>query len=743
MASWAPLSSRIRFGAFDLNAASGELRKSGIPIKLRFQAIEVLLMLTERAGHVVTREEIRQRLWTDDTFVDFERSINFCINQIRAALGDDAEKPRYVETLPRRGYRFIAPVTVEVSRHTAPIVTIAPPASAHVMATDDPDILSPASSGMEVVPPWPPSPRTTLWTRTHVAVLGITISLASVAVGFATHKWLTRNKAPSLQDLRITKLTNNGGITGVAISPDGRYAAYAKLEGERQDLWLRQIAAQNDVQILSPGTGFHGLTFSLDGNYVYFVRSDERNPYFKYLYSMPTLGGPVRKLLTDVDSPVSFAPDGRRFVYEHCVEGRDDIELRIANADGGDDHLVAMLHNATSLLFQPGPSWSPDGHTIAVPARLVGPRSEWVLEVVVMPAGNVRELFSRPDAIGRPVWLQGDSLLVPLYDAVGRRGQLWTITFPEGKARRFTNDLTSYGTDLNDYGFPLDATTDRKSLVALATTRVIDVWVAPFADPAKAEKVTKNAEAMSGIVEAKDGRLWAVTEEGQLWIMNPDGGQGAAYGEYHDIHSLAACGRFMILAHGEAGPVIITRLDEDGRHPTDLVTGSFFAPFCSPNGNFVYYGSAEQPQKIWRVPVQGGVPAEIAKVLGDQISGAPRISPDGSLISYAYTKFGPSLEWNVAVIPAEGGLPRQTMPIPPIDGAGPYWSPDGKALQYLWTRNGVTNIWEQSLSGGKPKQLTKFSYGRIFGFSRSFDHKRLLLMRGEIRSDAVLLSNLH
>jgi DNA-binding winged helix-turn-helix (wHTH) protein/tetratricopeptide (TPR) repeat protein len=130
MASSAPLSSRIRFGPFDLNAASGELRKSGTPIKLRLQAIELLFMLAERAGHVVTRQEIRQRLWTTDTFVDFERSINFCINQIRGALGDDAEKPRYVETLPRRGYRFITPVTMETGREPAPVVTTAHQADA-------------------------------------------------------------------------------------------------------------------------------------------------------------------------------------------------------------------------------------------------------------------------------------------------------------------------------------------------------------------------------------------------------------------------------------------------------------------------------------------------------------------------------------------------------------------------------------------------------------------------------------
>ncbi len=106
----------IRFGAFELDAANGELRKAGISLKIHPQPLRVLLLLAEHPGRAVTREEIQHCLWGDNTFVDFERGINFCVNQIRATLGDDAEKPRYVETLPRRGYRFIAPVKVGAGR---------------------------------------------------------------------------------------------------------------------------------------------------------------------------------------------------------------------------------------------------------------------------------------------------------------------------------------------------------------------------------------------------------------------------------------------------------------------------------------------------------------------------------------------------------------------------------------------------------------------------------------------------
>src|SRR5438105_15151964 len=108
----APTSPQIlfRFGVYEADANTGELRKSGVRLRLQEQPFQVLLMLLERPGELVTREEIRQRLWPADTFVDFDHSLNTVINKLRETLGDSASNPRFVETLARRGYRFIAPV---------------------------------------------------------------------------------------------------------------------------------------------------------------------------------------------------------------------------------------------------------------------------------------------------------------------------------------------------------------------------------------------------------------------------------------------------------------------------------------------------------------------------------------------------------------------------------------------------------------------------------------------------------
>jgi DNA-binding winged helix-turn-helix (wHTH) protein len=124
-----PLPSQIprvlRFGVFEVDLQEGELRKNGIRIKLQEQPFQILLILVERHGELVTREELRQRLWPADTFVDFDHSLNSAIKKLREALGDQAENPRFIETLHRRGYRFIAPVEgqLDASEMGTPIFT--------------------------------------------------------------------------------------------------------------------------------------------------------------------------------------------------------------------------------------------------------------------------------------------------------------------------------------------------------------------------------------------------------------------------------------------------------------------------------------------------------------------------------------------------------------------------------------------------------------------------------------------
>jgi len=294
MASPPSESNKLRFGPFELDVAAGRLLKAGFPLKLQPQPMRVLLLLIRKNGQVVTRDEIQKSLWGETTFVDFEHGINFSVNQIRAALCDHAEKPRYIETLPRIGYRFIASVDEK------------PKSFGHV--ADDP-------VGAPTVPPVEiPAAR-------KAPTLGVLAVLFSIlGVGYLALNQTSGSKGPSLEQIRIAKLTDSGTAEDMAISPDGRYVVYSVTDGDKESLRLSQVATHRDVEILPPDiNSFHGLTFSRDGDYVYFVRSDKNDPVFKYLYAMPTLGGSARKLIADVDSPISFSPDGHQLVYERCI----------------------------------------------------------------------------------------------------------------------------------------------------------------------------------------------------------------------------------------------------------------------------------------------------------------------------------------------------------------------------------------------------------------------------------------
>ena len=699
----------VFFGEFELNLETAELGSNGSKAILPGQPFQVLLTLLDRPGQLVTREELKRRLWASDTFVDFDQSLNKAVNRLREALEDSAEHPRFIETVPRKGYRFIGAI------QTGPLE----------IGTAD------RASDQEIILDRGQDPIAHPHGRRYILAAATTILVAATVVSF---KWRSHPKGPDLATVRITKVTDNGRARDVAISADGRYVVYSQLDGEDESLRLRQVATRSDVQILPAGPGFHGLTFSPDGNYIYFVRSDPNDPYFKYLYSMPVLGGPVQRLIVDVDSPVSFSPDGHQFVFERGSVARHVVELRIANADGSGEHVLATILNGNTGLFQPGPNWSRDGRTIIAPFSITNPGQplRWVLESISVPEGKVQEIYSDPKPLGRPVWLSnGEGVLISHYDATYERPQLWTISHPGGLAKRFTNDLAEYYP-------PLGITQDGKTVAAIAGSFVATLWVAPAQAASTAQQITSGEEQTMEIAETLDGRLLSTGWDGRLWLINPGGTEREALGDKNAAGQIRRCGPFMLFVSHAPDKVTLTRVNRDGTHPIKLFSGHLRYPGCSPDGKFAYYADGHRPQKIWRISLEGGSPEEFGAAMGDGVTGPLDISPDGTLLAYAFDEQPPA--WKIAVIPVGGGPAIKIFRVP----AGirrTRWSPTGTGLQYLMTQNGATNIWEQPLAGGEPKQLTKFTSGLIVDYIWSSDHQRLFLTRMDVPTDVVLFSN--
>ena len=347
-------------------------------------------------------------------------------------------------------------------------------------------------SGLRVVPKVP-------WSRKVVAGIAI---VALGVVAFAAFKWLTLPHGFDPENMRITKLTDSGKVSAVAISPDGRYIVYVQEDGEQDSMRVRNVATKSDVQVLPPDPArLWDVSFSPDGNYIYFDRSAQGSMVQDNLYVMPVLGGVQRKLLFDIDSPVSFSPDGKWLAFLRGFVSRDRVRIQIANVDGSHERLLAEM---PSTVFY-GVAWSPDGKTIVAPASPRAKGKRFVLNAVNVANGQVTELCSRWGTIGRPAWMpDGKSLVLPMESPnqelpTPGATQLWSMSFREGTTRRLTNDLA-------DYGKSVDITRDGRMVAAIETRVVSHIWILPQGDTARAKQITTGETPDTGVSPGPSGK---------------------------------------------------------------------------------------------------------------------------------------------------------------------------------------------------------------------------------------------
>jgi serine/threonine protein kinase/Tol biopolymer transport system component len=531
--------------------------------------------------------------------------------------------------------------------------------SGHVRAASESvSSVLPASSSAAAASSAPLTKRS--WPKATVAAVA-TIMLAAIVLG--GYKLLTRPRGFNLQAMQMSKLTESGKATQVAISPDGHFVVYVLRDGEQQSLWVRNVATKSDVQVLAPEVvEFAGVSFSLDGNYIYFVRSDKSTINYRFLYVMPVLGGSPRQLIRDVDAPVDFSPDGKQFVFVRGVPERNAIEVRIAQADGTGERLLANLLSSNAG-FTPGATWSPDGKTIAVPSLGAGKTVDYVLSVVNANDGKVRMLDPLGGrAVGRPVWMpDGNALVASVGEGLLGRGQLWSIDYPGGEMHRFSNDLSDYTVDL-------DLTRDGKTLAGIQKTRVADVWIAPSSDTAQARQLTSGGTTYERVAPGPAGKLLLRGGNGDLWLMSTDGdGQPTlAVPQAHNLNSVSSCGdRYIVFDSYRDSKVELWRADADGSNGIKLADENGGSD-CSPDGKWVFYTAGRH---LYRLPVEGGTPSAVLAVTPENGVYLPSISPDGNLVAVDYQEGSPVPVGKIGVAPASGGRLRFVGQVP-VGAAG-------------------------------------------------------------------------
>jgi DNA-binding winged helix-turn-helix (wHTH) protein/Tol biopolymer transport system component len=772
----------IRFGAFELDAVNGELRKAGVSLKMHPQPLRVLLLLAKHAGRAVTREEIQQCLWGDNTFVDFERGINFCINQIRTALGDDAEKPRYVETLPRRGYRFIATVAMD----TAPGSPAADERISERPPDEPPDLGKGQGFSPVVVPAGNPVTRlhspasaptrnrryflATLGlaavpqaAKHHKGILFVGLLMLLLVTGYGIHSFFpARRPVVPFQDFTITQATDTGDSVEAAISPDGKYILSIIEQKGKRGLFLKHIATGSTTQVVAQGSDYYtGPVFSPDGNYLYFLAAQNANSEIRTLLRAPVLGGSPQTVVRNVSVEASIAPDDQLIAY-----AREDspepgkVQILVANSDGSNQKVLVTFAQPIGFYGWEHLAWSPSGKLLAVTSSSGGDSLSKVLLVEVASGHSEVGDASQERSYKEVKWAPDGSGLYVMYSSRSTGFDRWQIGFlsvPDGKFREITKDTNYY------QGLSLSA--NGKTIATVRVRPIRTVFVVDASGNMKRQLVPL-------FQNEQDYRYWGLAGAGELYVAGPrkisrltlDGNyvgdvlvdpqgyfaypwacSGAATEVGTKEHRYLVFNRFARQANKIA--VTVWRIGADGSNPLQLSSGMFDAmPVCSSDGKLVYYADFVSRQ-MKRVPAEGGT-AEVvpnSDVKGNLNSAWFGISADSRQLAMVVTESESQAEKSghqkIALVPlgaAATSSPSLLDPDPRISGP-PIFVANGKALLYSITENGVDNLWFQPIQGGPGHQITNFSSQQLGHYELLPDGKNLFLTREQRHSDVVIL----
>ena len=694
----------LRFSMFELNPQAGELRKNGMKIKLHGQPVDILLILLQRPGETVTREELQKKLWPADTFVDFEQGLNNAVKRLRAALNDDAESPHFIETVPRHGYRFIAPVESEsVPRGSTPAVAKRPL-----------DRFAAASWG---------------W----IGVGGLTLILMST---IAIWHLVRKPAEPSLYPIEAIPLVSMLGKQETpAFSPDGNQVAFAVSEGQHAGIYTTVIGGEKSLR-LTNNPGDCCPTWSPDGRQIAFVRlgsGKERN-----FYVIPVLGGSEHRLYTGPLNARSscdrldWSPDGKALVFSEPAENGVRSRITLLSAA---DLKTRPLTSPRNQEFDCEPAFSPDGRTIAFGRGFFGGDQGDVF-VVSISGGEPRRLTSGNSG-GSPAWTQ-DGKEIVFGSPMGGLRSLWRVPASGGTLRPVAG--------VGEFATHPSISRKGNQLVYEHTIHTNYIWRLDLKDVRHAFGSPTRVLSARGFnlrpSFSPDGKKIVFESDrlgySDIWYCESDGSNCVQLTSLHGISGTARWspdGHYISFESISQDYYEIYVMEIPGGRP--LLVATFpgvdkGAPNWSRDGKSIYFSSANERGtfQVWRVPLKGGSPVQVTK-----LGGVYAIESNDGRFVY-YVKYGQPGVWKM---PLEGGEETRVLDQP----RGWYnWQLIPTGIYFLdesFKPNGRIGFFDFVTRETTPIFSLEKPYTQFGGLAVSPDGRSLLYAQNELDDSYIML----
>ena len=737
-----------RFEDFVLNVSERSLHQNERLIQLPPKVFDTLRLLVERHGKIVSKQEMLDMIWKD-TFVE-ENNLSQNISTLRKVFG---KNNKFIETVPRKGFRFVKPVASSAIERRESIqagsngYVVATQTQTHVVEETilDRD-LSPA--------PFEDTSKLKNPSRNLLFGAGLAILLASV-FGFVVYSFVgsdrdSKPKTP-FASFDYKELTDTGNVGSSTISPDGKFVAFVRDSPDKTltktSLHLMNVESSSETEIKIDGdVEADFLQFSPDGNSIYF-RSKANVDLLGKIYEISILGGKPELIADKIRGTFSVAPNGEKLTY--CSHDPIEKKLKITIREiASEKETYEKTENLTCRPTR-SPVFSPNEEKIAFqPTRRVRghPTIAFLdlktkeITLVETQMQRIRELAWHPD---------GKSLYINAY-RLGRKYQLWNISYPEGNLTRVTSDGDAYRS--------LRITADGTKISANRLQMYSHIWILPEGDISHGKQLTFGENEISGLTaiqfDPKNSVLFTARRENSegTWITDIDGKNQRRFGKKKIVGgqtNYAFSKSRNLLFFRDYNSIWKMKTDGSSAEKVDLgKAASFTQPAVSADEKWLYYVKRENHKTtIWRMSLENDDKELVLEPKNYSPERFASISPDGKYLAFLYLpkKQTSYLENSSKKSQKFGFLNLETKEVKVIEAPGSRgkmcWTNGGKSFDFRrFTKSGMAIFRKNIDDDSASRKILELENELIFNFDWSDDEKTLVIGRGNARTNVVVLS---